>query len=173
MTRIESSVTPPWYRQPWPWILIALPASSVLACTALIAIAMHEPDSLVVDDYYKEGLAINQRLERDRYAERMGLTARGQVDVHERRLVLHLSSTQPIAIQQCYVRLVHPTRSEHDRRIALHYEAERGVYVGELPAELAAGRWHVVLEPADGVWRLMGRVLLPDTKEFELGSETG
>lgn len=170
MTRMESL---PWYRQPWPWILIALPASSVLACAVLIAIALHDPDSLVVDDYYKQGLAINQRLERDRYAQQVGLVARGRVNLAGRDVEMRLSSSKPVAIQQCYLQLVHPTRSEHDLRIALRYEALRGAYVGELPPKLAQGRWHVVLEPADGVWRLTGRLSLAEGREFELAPADG
>jgi hypothetical protein len=134
----------------------------------LIAVAMHEPDSLVVDDYYKQGLAINQRLERDQYAQRVGLTARGHYDRTDRILRLQLSSARPVGIQQCQLTLVHPTRSEQDRRIALRYDRPSGAYVGELPAELVSGRWHLVLEPADALWRLTGRVELPDVQEFEL-----
>ncbi|KPK37674.1 MAG: hypothetical protein AMJ69_10745 [Gammaproteobacteria bacterium SG8_47] len=168
MTSVDSSLSVPWYRQRWPWILIALPASSVLACVALIVIALHDPDSLVVDDYYKQGLAINQRLERGHYAERVALAARGRIDASVRSLQVQLSSAQPIAIQPCLLTLVHPTRSEYDRRIALRYDPQSGSYMGELPAELAAGRWHLVLEPADAIWRLTGRVELPDAAEFEL-----
>ena len=51
----------PWYRQFWPWFLIALPATVVVAGLTTWWIAAHKADSLVVDDYYKEGLAINRR----------------------------------------------------------------------------------------------------------------
>ena len=52
----------PWYRQFWPWFLIALPATVVVAGLTTWWIAAHKADSLVVDDYYKEGLAINRQL---------------------------------------------------------------------------------------------------------------
>ena len=60
--------TEPWYRQFWPWALIALPLATVLACTATILIAIHTDDGLVSDDYYKEGLSINRRMREDREA---------------------------------------------------------------------------------------------------------
>ena len=43
----------PWYREPWPWILMAGPATVVVAgiVTAWIAVANQDP--LVVDNYYK------------------------------------------------------------------------------------------------------------------------
>ena len=67
--------TKPWYRQFWPWFIIALPASAVIAGLTTVYIAFDEPDGLVVDDYYKEGLAINQTLARDQRAAQLGLSA--------------------------------------------------------------------------------------------------
>jgi len=58
----------PWYREPWPWIIIAGPASAVVAGVALLWLAIDSNDGLVVDDYYKEGLAINQVIRRDQAA---------------------------------------------------------------------------------------------------------
>ena len=48
----------PWYRQGWPWFLIALPATAVVAGIATLVIAAKTFDGMVVDDYYKEGQAI-------------------------------------------------------------------------------------------------------------------
>ena len=55
----------PWYRQFWPWFLIAVPAAAVVMGITTILLALHEPDGLVSDDYYREGLAVNRDLERD------------------------------------------------------------------------------------------------------------
>ena len=51
----------PWYQQAWPWFLISLPASAVIGGIITLMLAVNSPNALVVDDYYKEGLAINQR----------------------------------------------------------------------------------------------------------------
>ncbi|MCW8926282.1 MAG: FixH family protein [Xanthomonadales bacterium] len=40
----------PWYRQFWPWFIIALPASAVVAGLLTLWIAMSNPDYLVIDD---------------------------------------------------------------------------------------------------------------------------
>jgi hypothetical protein len=40
----------PWYRQFWPWFIIALPASAVIAGFITLWLAMSRPDHLVVDD---------------------------------------------------------------------------------------------------------------------------
>jgi hypothetical protein len=43
-------IEPPWYRQLWPWILIALPASAVLACAVTIWLVLQSPDREVAHE---------------------------------------------------------------------------------------------------------------------------
>lgn len=46
---------PPWYRQFWPWFIIALPASAVIASFITLWLAISHPDQLVVDeDAYRQ-----------------------------------------------------------------------------------------------------------------------
>ena len=40
----------PWYRQFWPWFIIALPAAAVIASFITLWLAISRPDYLVVDD---------------------------------------------------------------------------------------------------------------------------
>ena len=40
----------PWYRQFWPWFIIALPASAVIASFFTLWLAISNPDQLVVDE---------------------------------------------------------------------------------------------------------------------------
>ena len=55
----------PWYREPWPWILMTGPAIVVVAGFTTAFLAVKSNDGLVEDDYYKQGLEINQTLDRD------------------------------------------------------------------------------------------------------------
>lgn len=64
--------TQPWYRQFWPWFLILLPASVVVASLYTMYLASSGADDLVVDEYYKDGLAINRQLEKSNAARRWG-----------------------------------------------------------------------------------------------------
>ena len=65
----------PWYKETWPWILMAGPATVIVAGFVTLWLAIVSYDGLVTDDYYKQGLAINQRLQRDHYASDLGLRA--------------------------------------------------------------------------------------------------
>ena len=40
----------PWYRQFWPWFIIALLASAVIASLVLFYLAVTRPDYLVIED---------------------------------------------------------------------------------------------------------------------------
>ena len=40
----------PWYRQFWPWFIIMIPASAVIAGFITLWLAVSRPDHLVVDD---------------------------------------------------------------------------------------------------------------------------
>ena len=45
----------PWYKQFWPWFIIALPASVVVASFFTLWLAISNPDPLVVDeDEYRQ-----------------------------------------------------------------------------------------------------------------------
>lgn len=41
---------PPWYRQFWPWFIIALPAASIIAGIITVYLALSRPFHLVVGD---------------------------------------------------------------------------------------------------------------------------
>lgn len=144
---------PPWYKQRWPWILIAGPAAVVVAGAVTIWLAVVSNDGLVTDDYYKQGLAVNQRLQRDHLASSLGL--QGDFMLAGRNIRLLLSAEQNSALpEQIKVRLAHPTRAGQDQTVEMHAEGQ-GVYTGKLEAELA-GRWIVSIEDPAGRWRLQG-----------------
>lgn len=139
----------PWYREPWPWILAALPATAVIAGLATVVIAVKNQDGLVAEDYYKQGLAINRVLAREQRAAQLGLSAKlwfrdGRVDVQ-----LHGEGVPPPVLT---LRFVHPTRAGEDREVPLARVAG-DQYQAEAPA-LARGHWLVQLEDGARTWRL-------------------
>ncbi|MBI4124014.1 MAG: FixH family protein [Betaproteobacteria bacterium] len=138
----------PWYREPWPWLLMAGPAVALLAGAATLWLAVASADGLVADDYYRQGLAINKVLAREEAARRLGLSAK--VDLKEGRLVVILHGQKPEAL---LVHLAHATRAGHDLRLRLA-PAGAGLYQAELPP-LPAGRWRIVVEDPRSSWRIV------------------
>lgn len=150
----------PWYREPWPWILMAGPATVVVAGFVTAWLAVRSDDGLVVDDYYKQGLAINQTLGRSDAAERLGIKAELHLADGSVRVLLAGAGAGALTLQ-----LVHPTRAGMDQRLELAM-VQPGVYEGRLPP-MRAGRWNVVLERSD--WRLAGDWQLPAAGALTLG----
>ena len=58
----------PWFRQLWPWLVMAPPLASVAAGVAMLTLAISSDDGLVTPDYYRQGIEINQRLTREQAA---------------------------------------------------------------------------------------------------------
>lgn len=146
---------PPWYRQIWPWFLISLPASAVIGGIITIILAVNSSDPLVVDNYYKEGLAINQEKQRQATAAEMGIN--GLLRSDGEQLTLSLSSSSPTDEHQLLLRIIHATRPELDREISLERIAE-GQYAAPMQA-LAAGTWYMQIENNDQTWEIRTRII--------------
>jgi hypothetical protein len=54
----KPEITPlirPWYREPWPWVAIAIPAAAMIMGAITFYLAVSNPDYLVVDeDQYRD-----------------------------------------------------------------------------------------------------------------------
>jgi hypothetical protein len=143
--------TRPWYREPWPWLLIAPPGASVVLGAVMWTLAARTNDGLVVDDYYKQGLAINQMLDRESRARTLGIRALVTFNPERTRVRLQLAGDAPPPAGVT-LRLVHPTRAGEDQTVALTPVAA-GVFEGTLRPP-AAGRWHVLVEDSAATWRV-------------------
>lgn len=155
----------PWYREPWPWLLMAGPALVVVASMITLWLAVTSDDGLVIDDYYKRGLAINQTLTRDRAAVARGYRAELAWEAGAGRLRVALSGagTLPPALQ---LLIAHPTRAGLDQQVMLA-AAGPGVYEAAIAAP-RAGRWLVILEDASHNWRLTGEWRVPEQPRLQL-----
>ena len=150
MSVVSERIRRPWYREPWPWLLMAGPAIVIVAGIATAWIAVTNEDGLVADDYYKQGLAINQVIRRETAAAELAMQAR--VLFGENRVRVFL--TGQALPQELVLRLVHRTRAGLDRETRLKIGAN-GWYEGAL-AVSAGGRWNLFLEDGERNWRLTG-----------------
>lgn len=149
--------TTPWYRQFWPWFLIALPGTVVVVSFHLLYTAYKHSDDLVVDQYYKVGLAINRQLERKERAEALALAA--QFTITNQQVTAHLDG--PVTAETLEMTFSHPMEADRDFSIPLQ-RVGPGIYNGQLTARVAE-RWHWIL--SDGVgneWRLDGVISAAD-----------
>jgi hypothetical protein len=160
--------SPPWYRQRWPWLLIAGPAIVVVAGFFTLYLAISTDDGVISDDYYTRGLLINKELLRSQRAEAMGLSAVLHV-APSGAVRLELAAGVDVAFPDAVtLKLVHPTRSGQDRAVALTH-GPGNVYVGDLGAS-PAGRWLVSVETPQ--WRLPAAEITGGLASVTLGSGT-
>lgn len=158
--RLPIEDTQPWYRQFWPWFLIMLPASVVVAGLTTLFIANRHADDLVVDEYYKDGLAINRQLEKKQRAELAGISA--QLVFEGKRVTVQLAGPVDATALQLY--LSHPLEADSDFQAQLDRIAP-GYYQGSLQ-QVIAPRWHWTLEFEDKAgWRLDGSVEAADIRD--------
>ena len=161
----EARDSGPWYREPWPWILMAGPALVVVAGIYTTVLAVQSDDGLVASDYYKRGLAVNQVIAREERARQLQVGAELSLTGGEAHLRLRIASPPPAALR---LRLMHPTRAGDDAEILLARTAN-GDYTGLV--QLAPGVARLVsIEDTGGSWRVSGEIR-KDVSRVVLGEQ--
>jgi len=156
----------PWYREPWPWLLMVAPLAAVAGGAVTLWLAVTTSDGLVAEDYYKQGLAINRTLSRDVVARARNLHARVVLGDGFNRVRVTLSGEA--LPDRLALHVVHPTRPGMDQT-ALLTGVGRGTYEAALQP-LTSGRWQVTIEDEARSWRLAGIWQLPEQNALELAA---
>jgi hypothetical protein len=165
---------PAWYRQFWPWVLIALPGTVVIASFITLYIAIVNSHSMVKDDYYKDGLAINRYLKEDQLAEKLAITAELQFLPASGKIKLQLLGEHDNDSQVLILYFIHPVNASADFQLPLQINSP-GDYEQSV-LELDLTRWYLQLSPADASpdqrWRIRGEINLASTSETTLASSS-
>lgn len=151
----------PWYQYFWPWFIVILLGTTVVAGISTVYIAISGADPLVNDDYYSEGKAINRTFEAEQEASIREATAR--VSTGEGVAIrLDILGEAPAALE---LELSHVTHAERDVLLHLERVADGSYHARE---DLPTGGFYATLRPAGKgtSWRLRRRVQLPYEGEF-------
>ncbi|MCL1142558.1 FixH family protein [Shewanella gaetbuli] len=153
----------PWYKQFWPWFLILLPLCAVIASFNLLFTALNNSDSLVAEDYYKEGKAINMDLQKVNYAKQIGMQYLAVIDDNTVEITQHGGPAYTAALN---IHLYHRTIEEHDIELKVTADGS-GVYRIPL-TETMKGPWEIRIEGFDSQWRIQQRIDITDDVEYWL-----
>lgn len=157
----------PWYKQLWPWIFILLPASSVIASIFTVILFNQNKVSLVAEDYYKQGKAINQDFSLLRNATKLGIT--GELLLNENTMTVTLNTTKSdsvIDFTALNIFFQHRTLADKDINQMIQPDAS-GVYRFTLN-EAIEGPWYIKVTPYDKSWALSGRASFPTSRPIPL-----
>ena len=156
MTDINSHAGNPWYKQPWLWFVLSVPIASVILSSIMITVAVVGRDSLVSDNYYKDGIAINQTIEQDKLAINLGITP--VVTLNEGIALVRIEADKMPSQAFLTLKLLHPTDSDKDVIVKLLPTANG--FIGDIPP-LINGRRYLDLYGYDNSWRIREEVYLP------------
>lgn len=152
-----------WYKEPWAWLVFILPFTAVVAGITTFIIANHEPDSLVIGDYYKKGKAINLELAKIKQAEKLGM--RFELKLANNELVI-----KPTGIEKSFplinVNFYHPTQENKDFYLALTPDGN-GYFRHQFDHQIT-GKWQITLTPFEGHWKIQNTVYLPQSDFIEI-----
>lgn len=60
-SEVESRTVHPWYREPWPWLLMLAPGIAIIWGLSTLWVAIHYADPLVTEHAWEEGIRLQQR----------------------------------------------------------------------------------------------------------------
>lgn len=148
---------PPWYKQFWPWFLLTVPVVSVVLGITMLFFASTTKDSLVKDDYYKEGKAINVNRGKIEKAKQLGIST--LLTMTDERAILRFTSGEPEDKAALILEFFHPTLSTNDFTLLLSRNGE-GLYQADLDQPII-GKWQVTLLPFHKEWRIQQTFTFP------------
>jgi hypothetical protein len=156
-TKSQTEDLQPWYRQFWPWFLIALPGCAVVASLYTLNLAIQTTDSLVVESNLGMDVIAAQHIAAAEKAAALGLSATLTLDRDTGAIQLSLASsasnTSHFAGNDLLLHFSHPAFRDRDLDVLLQRAEDTAAdYSTRLPA-IPDGRWYLVLESALG-WRM-------------------
>jgi len=154
MTPINAKPSaPPWYKEPWPWILMAGPLIVAVAGFFTLWLAIRTDDGVVAEDYYQKGLAINRTLRSNELAATRHYRATIIIGNAHSSVRVFLSGDGPLP-SSVRLRISHASQGGEEQVVVLR-TISRGAYQGNLNAT-GAGRHLLVLEDQEATWRVTG-----------------
>lgn len=126
--------------------------------------AFNSEDSMVIDDYYKEGKGINLNIQKLQQAKVLNIATK--VQVFSDSIEVTFSSGAPENGEAITLDFYHSTQNFKDFAVTLLRDAN-GIYRAPLTSDVS-GKWKLSLHPFDESWKIQQVIALPQTNAFDL-----
>jgi hypothetical protein len=161
---MQTNTAKVWYKQFWPWFLIIVPLTSMVLSFTMMRFAFNTQDSMVIDDYYKEGRGINLQIQKIERAKILNISTLAQVN--ESSISVSFVSGSPEAGQVLTLDFIHATQDFKDFTVTLLRDAT-GTYRAPIDNNIN-GKWQVSLHPQDQEWKINKELSFPQKDPFIL-----
>jgi hypothetical protein len=142
------------WREPMLWLVVGLPALTIIAGAGLIVkLGFSGAGDAVGDEVQRISQIQQADLSPDLVARQLGLSL--HLRLGEALLELRPVSGELPADASLLLGFAHPTRAEGDRTVLL--QPVDGTWRAEVPIDVSHD-WILRLSPQDGSWRLTGRL---------------
>ncbi|MBW3697878.1 hypothetical protein EK599_19525 [Vibrio sp. T187] len=154
----------PWYKQFWPWFLIALPMTVVVWTVITVTVFTQNSVHLVTEDYYKKGKGINIDLSKIKVSEELGLKA--SIESESNSITIKLDKGELPHFPAIKAMFVHRTLPDRDFTELLTADAKGNYRV--TPSQEIQGPWFIEITPHNEEWLIQGRVNFPTETTTDL-----
>lgn len=158
----EQAEKQPWYKQFWPWFIISIPLASVIAGIFMIVISIDGADTLVKEDYYKEGLAINKSIQKLQKAKELGVKA--NLVIQGEKIELTLDSLEPIT-EPLFIDFQHATQPKKDFSSGLQQTTNNQYFVSIDKVDELQGKWYITLYPHSENWLIEQKTYIKSSEK--------
>ena len=154
----------PWYKEPYMLLVAGIPVIAVIWGLNMVRLAMDNPDTLVSDSYYKDGVSYVESHKLDQAADRLQAEVTMLFNADE--IIVDLTGYFDKKPDTLQLQLIHPTLEERDATVLLQRMPD-GRYMGVNEIELP-NRRHVWLNSPEQAWRLRLTHFVESDKAFTL-----
>ncbi|MCF2947063.1 FixH family protein [Paraglaciecola aquimarina] len=161
---MQNTESLPWYKQFWPWFLIIVPATSMVLSFTMMHLAFTNEDSMVIDDYYKEGKGINVKLQAIENAKALNIVI--QAKITNQNIELTFISGEPENGEALTLDFYHSTQEHKDFSTKVFRDAN-GIYRAPID-KVIDGKWRLSIHPFTNSWKIQKTISLPQESAFEI-----
>ncbi len=168
----------PWHKEPWAWYIVSILLVTFCWGAVQVYTAFTYQDSVVIDDYYKAGKAINIDMTRLNEAKRLGITTELTIDELIGEVRVNVKGDLVQWPEQLKLSFLSPVFADKDKTIDLRRSVS-GIYVGQV-SEAIAGRYYLQLETLDEYvpeqgyhsgWKITNEAIVEPGKTLNLDAD--